>query len=347
MGRRAVAFMIGCLVVILVAVGGEVIRLPYVVMVPSLTVNTLGSVNGQPLIQVAGHRLYRTDGRLDLVTEASYGGPGTDVNLFDILPGLLSSNVAIVPQESVFPPASAVQPVVPNATVTTWAMHDAIAAALRQLKIHFSEAMEITDILKGSPAARVLRVGDVLTAVDGKPVTSSASLSGMIDGRSPGKPVTITVDRRGVVKEFAMTTVSNGQGGTEIGILTFGIYKFPFTVRLNVSACDGNGCGLMFALGLVDKLSALDLTDGKFIAGTGTLDDVGEVGSVFGIKALLADLRGLGATIFLTPATECGEALRAGPPPGLRLIKVSTLSGAVQALEALRMGKPVPTCSGS
>jgi Lon-like protease len=346
MGRRAVAFMIGCLVVILVAVGGEVIRLPYVVMVPASTANTLGSVNGQPLIQVAGHRLYHTDGHLNLVTEYSYGGPGTDVNLFDILPSLLSSSVAVVPQESVFPPASAALAIVPNATLTTWAMQDATAAALRQLKIRFSEVVGITDILKGSPAARVLREGDVLTAVDGRPVTSWASLSVLLDGRSPGQPVTVTVDRRGVVKVFDMTTISNGQGGTEIGIIPFGIYKFPFTVRMNVSACNGNGCGLMFALGLIDKLSPLDLADGKFIAGTGTLDDAGDVGSVIGIKPLLADLRGQGATIFLTPATDCGEALRAAPP-GLRLVKVSTLSGAVQALEALRTGKPVPTCSGS
>jgi PDZ domain-containing protein len=346
MGRRAVAFMIGCLFVILVAVGGEVIRLPYVVMVPASTANTLGSVNGQVLIQVSGHRLYHTDGHLDLVTEYSYGGPGTDVNLFDILPSLLSSKVAVLPQESVFPPASAAGVIVPNATLTTWAMQDATAAALRQLKIHFSETVGITDILKGSPAARVLQEGDVLTAVDGRPVTSWASLSALIDGLPSGQPVTVTVDRRGVVKEFDITTVSNGRGGTEIGIVPFGIYKFPFTVRMNASACSGNGCGLMFALGLIDKLSPLDLTGGKFIAGAGTLDDLGGVGYVIGIKPLLADLRGQGATIFLTPATDCGEALRAAPP-GLRLVKVSTLSGAVQALEALRTGRPVPTCSGS
>jgi Lon-like protease len=346
MGRRAVAFMIACLVVIIVAVCGEVIRLPYAVLLPASTTNMLGSVNGQPLIEVAGHRLYRTDGHLNLVTEYTYGGPGTDVNLFDVVPSLLSSNVAVIPKESAFPSASAMRAIVPSATVASWAMQDATAAALRQLKIRFSEVVGITDILPGSPAARVLLEGDALTAVDGRPVTRWASLSVLMGGISPGQPVTVTVDRLGVVKEFDVTTVSNGQGGAEIGIVPFGIYKFPFAVRLNYSACDDGGCGLMFALGLIDKLSPLDLTDGKFIAGTGTLDDAGDVGPVLDIKPLLADLRGQGATIFLTPATSCGEALRAAPP-GLRLVKVSTLSGAVAALEALRAGKPVPTCAGS
>ena len=346
MGRRAVAFMIGCLVVIIVAVGGEVIRLPYAVLLPASSANMLGSVNGQPLIQVAGHRLYRTDGHLNLVTEYIYGGPGTDVNLFEVVPSLLSSKAAVIPQESVFPSASAVRVLVPSATLASWARQDATAAALRQLKIRFSEQVGITDILKGSPAATVLRDGDVLIAVDGKPVTSWASLAGLMVGISPGQPVTVTVDRLGVVKEFDVTTVSNGQGGAEIGVVPFGIYKFPFAVRLNYSPCDDGGCGLMFALGLIDKLSPLDLTDGKFIAGAGTLNDAGDVGSVVGIKPLLADLRGQGATVFLTPATNCGEALEAAPP-GLRLVKVSTLSGAVQALAALRVGKPVPTCAGS
>jgi Lon-like protease len=346
MGRRALAFMVGCLVVIIVAVAGEVIRLPYAVLLPASTANMLGSVNGQPVIQVAGHRLYRTDGHLNLVTEYVYGGPGTDINLFEVVPSLLSSNVAVIPQETVFPSASASRVILPSATLASWSRQDATAAALRQLKIPFSEVVGITDILPGSPAARVLREGDVLTAVDGRPLTRWASLSVLMSGISPGQPVTVTVDRLGVVKKFDVTTVSNGQGGAAIGIVPFGIYKFPFAVRLNDGACDDGGCGLMFALALIDKLAPLDLTDGKFIAGTGTLDDAGDVGPVFGIKPLLADLRGQGATIFLTPAASCGEALRAAPP-GLRLVKVSTLSGAVQALKALRTGKPVPTCAAS
>jgi PDZ domain-containing protein len=347
MGRRAVAFVVACLAVILAGVGGELIDLPYVVLTPAYTANTLGSIRGRPLIRVAGHRIYHTNGHLNLVTEYYYGGPGSGVNLFDTLTSLLSSNVTIISQGSIFPRGStAAQTEQQNTTVATWELRDATAAALRQLKIRFREVVGIAQVTKGMPAAKVLRAGDVLTAVDGRAVTSWASLRSSIGALSPGRPVTVTIDRHGVIKRFNLATVSNGQGDAVIGIEPFGIYKFPFTVQMNASICGGNGCGLMFALGLIDKLTLLNLTDGKFIAGTGTLNDVGDViGPEFGIKVLMADLRGRGATIFMTPASDCREALQAAPA-GLRLVKVSTLRGAVQALEALRTGKPVPTCSG-
>jgi PDZ domain-containing protein len=276
-----------------------------------------------------------------LVTDYSYGGPGSPLPLIGVLTALLSPHVAVVPQDAVFPPGlTAAQIQQQDTGQANVFVEQAIAAALNQLKIPFSETVSIALTLQGLPAARVLQAGDVLIAVDGKPVTGIASVGRLINGRSRGQAVTVTVNRRGVLRQFRLTTTSDGT----IGVGLTASSKFPFTVRLNSSVCGGSGCGMMFALGLIDKLTPLDLTGGRFIAGTGTIDDAGDIGSVTGIKQLLAGLRGQGATVFLTPAANCGEALAAAPA-GLRLVKVSTLNGAVQALEALRAGKPVPTCS--
>jgi PDZ domain-containing protein len=57
----------------------------------------------------------------------------------------------------------------------------------------------------------------------------------------------------------------------------------------------------------------------------------------------MAAARAAGATIFLTPASNCADTAGA-VPPGLRLVKVSTLRGALAALRALKLGKPVPGC---
>jgi PDZ domain-containing protein len=99
----------------------------------------------------------------------------------------------------------------------------------------------------------------------------------------------------------------------------------------------------MFALGILDKLGPDDLTGGKFIAGTGTIDVTGDVGPIGGIPLKLIAAKDKGASDFLVPSGNCAEASR-NPPSGLTLIKVDTLTGAVNALEALKAGKPTPHC---
>jgi PDZ domain-containing protein len=69
----------------------------------------------------------------------------------------------------------------------------------------------------------------------------------------------------------------------------------------------------------------------------------GTVGPIGGIQQKLAAARGAGASVFLTPAANCADAVGA-VPAGLRLVKVSTLNGAVQALRALAVGQNVPSC---
>ncbi|MET8993421.1 S16 family serine protease, partial [Nonomuraea wenchangensis] len=86
------------------------------------------------------------------------------------------------------------------------------------------------------------------------------------------------------------------------------------------------------------------LTGGKKIAGTGTIEPTGEVGPIGGIQQKMIGAKKAGATVFLTPADNCGEAVQA-VPDGLRLVRADTLHAAVQALDALRTGAGnVPAC---
>jgi PDZ domain-containing protein len=100
----------------------------------------------------------------------------------------------------------------------------------------------------------------------------------------------------------------------------------------------------MFALGIIDKLAPANLTHGAFIAGTGEmLSANGDIGPIGGIQQKMAGARDAGATVFLTPAANCPDTAGA-VPAGLRLVKVSTLGGAVRALQALTAGRSVPGC---
>ncbi|MDT0613040.1 S16 family serine protease [Streptomyces lancefieldiae] len=115
-------------------------------------------------------------------------------------------------------------------------------------------------------------------------------------------------------------------------------------VSLSLERVGGPSAGLLFSLGIIDKLGADDLTGGRVIAGTGTITSGGKVGAVGGVPLKTQSARRDGATVFLVPKAECSEA-QAQLPKGLRLIPVTTLKGAVDSLRALDSGKgEVPAC---
>ncbi|GAA4817751.1 YlbL family protein [Streptomyces ziwulingensis] len=114
-------------------------------------------------------------------------------------------------------------------------------------------------------------------------------------------------------------------------------------VTLKLAEVGGPSAGLLFSLGIIDKLEYGDLTGGRTIAGTGTITPDGEVGAVGGVPLKTRAARRDGATVFLVPKAECSDA-RSELPAGLRLIPVTTLKGAVSALRALESGGKVPSC---
>ncbi|MFF0289195.1 S16 family serine protease [Streptomyces sp. NPDC005262] len=118
-------------------------------------------------------------------------------------------------------------------------------------------------------------------------------------------------------------------------------------VTLRLANVGGPSAGLFFALGIVDKLhgngSGGDLTGGRTIAGTGTIEANGDVGAVGGVSLKTQAAKRDGATVFLVPKAECKEA-GAELPKGLKLIPVTTLKSAVSSLQALEQGHKVPSC---
>jgi PDZ domain-containing protein len=102
----------------------------------------------------------------------------------------------------------------------------------------------------------------------------------------------------------------------------------------------------MFALAVIDKLTPGGLTDGRFIAGTGTITPDGQVGPIGGIPFKMRAARDAGATVFLVPADNCGEA-EANAPAGLELVRVATLQDALNGLGALATGRPTPSCTAA
>jgi PDZ domain-containing protein len=344
MPRRALTLLVAGVAVVVAAVAAAVLPVPYVILSPGPTLNTLGrGPGGQPLIQILGRRVHPATGHLNLVTVNFQGGPGDQINIFTALRAWLSPHDAVVPESEVFGSGQTQQQVQRQDTQQmAGSQQTATAAALTELGIAFTTQVQVVSTEPRTPAAGVLKAGDLITGVNGTPITSLSALSARITAVGAGHRLLLTVRRSGHKHQIRLTTALIG-GRPVIGVVVQPSYTFPFAVNIRVGNIGGPSAGLMFALGIIDKLGSADLTGGRFVAGTGEIQPNGAVLPIGGIQQKIAGARAQGATVFLVPAANCADAAGAAPA-GLRLVKVSTLAGAVHALESLRAGRPVPSC---
>jgi PDZ domain-containing secreted protein len=117
----------------------------------------------------------------------------------------------------------------------------------------------------------------------------------------------------------------------------------PFAVHIDVKDVGGPSAGLMLTLGILDLVGEKDLTHGKVVAGTGTIDPQGDVGPIGGITLKMAAARDIGAQLFLVPADNCSEAKGVGDP-GFPLARVATLDDALKALADFEAGRTPAGC---
>jgi PDZ domain-containing protein len=341
--RRQLTLLIAAAGIAAAAVAAALLPVPYVILTPGPTLNTLGTQSGKPLIVISGHPTYPTNGHLNMVTVSYQGGPSDGFNLFTALQAWLSPHEAVVPESELFGTNLTQQQVTREDTQQMVGSQQlAQAAALCQLGIGYDVVDTVMRVGPGTPAAGLLKSGDVITAVDGKKLTCRADAGALIRARKPGAPVRLTVGRHGTTHQFRMKT-TEVRGNAVVGVDVNETYRFPFQVKINIGNIGGPSAGLMFALGIMDKLTPGGLTGGRFIAGTGEITANGVVGPIGGIQQKMAGARAAGATVFLTPAANCPDTVGA-VPQGMRLIKVATLGDAVRGLKALRSGGSVPSC---
>lgn len=338
MRRRGVTVLLGALITALLSVGVLAAPIPYVVLGPGPTVDTLGKEDGKEVIQVNGTQTTTSAGQLRLTTV----GVQPDVKLLSAIAGWFSDEEAVVPRELIYPPDQTEQQVEErNAEDFKASQSSAETAALRELG--YPVQVTIKNVTAGGPSDGILKAGDVVTKVDGQPVTSAPKLTELVRSKPAGTALTIEYTRGGKPATTKITTRAAEDEPPRIGVEIEPKQPHPFELKIDLAEIGGPSAGLMFALGIIDKIEPEDLTGGKIIAGTGTIDDEGNVGPIGGIAQKLVGAKEAGAVYFLTPIDNCTEA-KANARPGLPLIKVSTLDEALAALETLRAGGQPPLC---
>jgi len=118
MSRRGVTLLIASVGVIGAMLVATLLPVPYVALLPGPTYNTLGPLNGKPIVSITGHRVYSTSGHLNMVTVSYIGGPGArpPFNIWAAIQAWLSPHNAVVPETELFPAGQTQQSVLKQDT---------------------------------------------------------------------------------------------------------------------------------------------------------------------------------------------------------------------------------------
>jgi PDZ domain-containing protein len=342
MSRQSRTLIIGGVLVLVLAILSLVVRVPYVVLSPGPTFNTLGQDGGSDIITVLGKTTATTSGNLNLTTVSV---DTQDATAYRALVGWLKHDEVVVPRDSVYPPGQSEEQTNAQDRQDFIASQDsATAAAACQLK--YPSGFGVLSLSTDSPNKDVLKPGDQFVSLNGSSAKDDTSLRAVLKTLKAGQKVPAVVIRDG--KQVALTLTlgapSAGNTSPQLGVIVTNGCLLPFQVTLGLADIGGPSAGMMFALGIVDKIGTDDLTHGKFIAGTGTIAADGSVGAIGGIQLKMIAARNAGATVFLAPDSNCKDVL-GNIPSGLNVVKVSTLQGAITALDTLNAGRTdVPHC---
>lgn len=333
-GKLVTAFsvVVGSLVVGLIA--ASTIDVPYYSISPGSARPT------NDLVEVPKDRRFPPKGQLLFVT--------VGVGRLKALTWLIASHdgdVEVVPERAILgsTPKDRYHQEVTQEMVD--AKQAAVVAALSRLCQPVSErgtGARVEQLVPGSPAALAgVMTGDTVTAVDGQPVMTADQALAVLRTKAPGAPLALSVvapPERSPTRTATATLTGRPDAPTRsfLGVTLRTRqqdFSLPFDVAIDSGRVGGPSAGLEFALSIVDQLTPGELTGGRKVAVTGTIDFDGNVGPVGGVPQKTVTVRRAGATLFLVPKEQVAEAQsKAGT--SVEIVGVATLEEAIGVLAA-------------
>ncbi|MEO7263218.1 MAG: S16 family serine protease [Jatrophihabitantaceae bacterium] len=341
MSRQLRTLIFGAVLCLVLGILSFGMRVPYLVESPGPTFNTLGQDEGKDIIAISGHPVTPTSGHLNLMTVSA---DTQNTTILGAVRGWLRHDQVVVPHDSLYPPGtSRQQQNEQNSQDFLVSQQNAVEAAACELG--YPKGLGVNSVSEDSPNKSVLKGGDQFVSVEGTPITDDTALRKVLAAHRAGDRLPTVITRAGKQVQVTMLLQAPAADSStpRIGVTIVQGCLPPFQVTLSLTGIGGPSAGLMFSLGIIDKISTDDLTHGRFIAGTGTIEPSGKVGPIGGIALKMIAAQRAGASVFLAPASNCGE-VRGNVPSGLDVISVSTLHDAIGSLDAQATGAAVPRC---
>lgn len=296
-------------VVFLGVIGGLLLKVPYVALVPGSARDT------ESLVEVDGADEFPSDGELLFTTVRVRQRP----NLWKYLWLRVDDDASIVPEEQILDGRAPEENRQFNLSIMNDSKQIAIAVALNQLGYDAvrTDAVVVQQLVPETPAEEALVLGDSILAIDGTETTNTCELVDLLAGRSLGDSVMLSVQRFGEeeLREIEVTLAANPER-PEAGFLGIQpvdrpryLNDFGFTVDIDSGTVGGPSAGLAFALAVLDQLTPGELTGGAQVAVTGTISAVGDVGPVGGVLQKTATVSDLGVNAFFVPAGLANDEL--------------------------------------
>lgn len=318
-----------------------------------------------PLITVPAGRAHTVHGSILLTDVLETESP---VSWLEYLPDKWNHDVQLVPASELLSPG------IPNSQLLDqgfleMAQSQSFAkyAALTRLgyRVGSSEdGVVVVAVTAKVPASSVLHVGDVVTGVDGTATPTVCAFVAALHALNPGQPAQLRVEKAAISPDGAVGTGATvdervvmapapkgqpasgcpGVRGANRAVLgveaeqQYG-FRFPFPVSVNTQNIGGPSAGLAMTLGILDKLTTGRMTGHQVVAATGTIDPEGQVGQVGGVPQKTIAVERSGATVFMVPDGQRGDA-QSKAVPGLHICTVATLGQALGVLA--RFGGDVP-----
>jgi PDZ domain-containing protein len=338
--RRIAVLSVGVVLLVVFGVLGAAVPVPYVAQVPGPTFNTLGDIDGEPVIDVQGRERNEVEGELTLTT---VGVSRAGLSLVEAVRGWFDDEVSVVPEESVYP-ADRSEEETREANRQAFLTSEEAAEAAALSELGYPVKVVVRGLTEDSPSEGLLEEGDAIDSVDGRPTPDMQTLDDVLGSIPGGSAVTVAYTRLGEAGTATVTTrAAEDDGGSLLGVLVREQPSAPFDVDIRIEDVGGPSAGLMLTLGILDLVGDTDLTGGALVAGSGTIDADGDVGPIGGIQLKMVAAADIGAQLFLVPADNCADAL-AAPQEGLVTARVATLDDALEALTDFRAGRTPQSC---
>lgn len=194
----------------------------------------------------------------------------------------------------------------------------------------------INDIVDGVPAAEKLELGDTVVSVNGEKIASVDDFAPALEGYGVGDTIDMAVERDGSLVELEVELAGREDDPSEpmIGIVLGELTEPPFPLEIEAGDVGGPSAGMMHTLAIIDSLTEGELTKGRVIAGTGTIDLDGSIGSIGGIRQKVVGAEAAGAEFILVPEGNYETALTA-ERRSIEIVPVADLADAIAFLEGL------------
>jgi Lon-like protease len=320
-GLRRFAFLAPVAVLLVIL---NFVQLPYFVFEPGPASDV------EPLIRVEGHQTFPSQGHL-LLTAVHLFQP----NVYQVVREWLDDAQVLVPEGDVLgPDETPGQELVRARSEMGQSQIDAAVVALTDQVGYPDEHGQgalVESVLPGSPAAGNLFAGDLIVSIDGQAVSDVDGLTAILATKPTGQEMTFRVQAGGQTTDVKVSKrVVQGFDHPIVGFAA--VDNFPFSVSIDAGGIGGPSAGLMWTLGLIDLLTPGDMTNGRIIAGTGTIALDGSVGPIGGIAEKVVAAKRAGATIFFAPVQDAPSAAKVDS--GITVVPVSTYQQALDYLES-------------